>query len=116
MAAMRACSTPGHSHLLREGERCPEKPAWGGTSQRQRTGRPGLDQATRLRILRRDLYTCQGCGKGQANHVDHIEPRGDGGTDDDDNLQTLCSDCHERKSGREGARARASAEAAGEGS
>jgi len=57
-----------------------------------------------MRVLRRDLYTCQaqGCGARSANHVDHIIPRFEGGTDEDANLQTLCSRCHQRKSAREG--------------
>lgn len=90
---------------------CPDhaRKPWGGTSQRERTGQPGLDQATRMRILRRDCYTCQECGRGQAKHVDHDVPRSEGGSDDDANLKTLCRECHASKSGREGARARRSA-------
>ena len=54
-------------------------------------------KARRLRILRRDAFVCQSCGLvtyGQAAHVDHILPLEEGGTDDDANLQTLCSACH----------------------
>ena len=32
-----------------------------------------------------------------ATDVDHIKPKRDGGTDDWDNLQALCSSCHSRK-------------------
>lgn len=32
-----------------------------------------------------------------ANHVDHITPKADGGSDDDCNLQSLCAPCHEAK-------------------
>jgi 5-methylcytosine-specific restriction protein A len=102
--APRICASPRCPNV----QPCPThaRRPWGGTSQRERTGRPGLDQATRMRILRRDCYTCQACGAGQANHVDHDLSRADGGTDDDSNLRTLCPDCHARKSGREGARAK----------
>lgn len=58
-----------------------------------------------MRILRRDLYTCQECGARSANHVDHRVPRAEGGTDEDANLVTLCARCHARKSGAEGRRA-----------
>ncbi len=104
---MRACSTPGHTHLLAYSERCPDKPAWGGRSQVQRTGQPRLDQATRLRVLARDAYTCQtpGCAAGNARQVDHEIPRAEGGTDEEHNLVTRCDACHASKSGTEGARA-----------
>jgi 5-methylcytosine-specific restriction endonuclease McrA len=40
--------------------------------------------------------TCALCGS-PANEVDHILPKAQGGTDDDDNLQALCPACHQRK-------------------
>jgi len=57
-------------------------------------------RARRLRILRRDAFVCRSCSRvavGQAAHVDHIRPLEEGGTDDDLNLQTLCSSCHGAK-------------------
>lgn len=39
---------------------------------------------------------CRSCGR-PANEVDHIVERRAGGTDDDDNLQSLCKPCHSRK-------------------
>lgn len=52
----------------------------------------------RLRILRRDLYTCQKCGYiGHDLEVDHKIPLHKGGTDADDNLQSLCEKCHKFK-------------------
>ena len=40
---------------------------------------------------------CVQCG-GLAEHVDHIQPRSQGGADlDAANLQSLCSPCHGRK-------------------
>jgi len=55
----------------------------------------------RLRILSRDSYCCQQCGKDNGKlHVDHIIPRRLGGTDNDDNLQVLCQNCNLSKGGR----------------
>lgn len=46
-------------------------------------------------ILNRDGYTCQICGKKHTGlEVHHIIFRGQGGTDDENNLITLCEDCH----------------------
>lgn len=54
----------------------------------------------RKRILRRDCGVCQVCGRA-GNEVDHIKPLAQGGTDDDDQLQTLCASCHADKTARE---------------
>lgn len=57
-------------------------------------------KAKRQRILLRDSYVCRMCGvvaAGQGAHVDHVIPLEEFGTDDDANLQTLCSSCHGRK-------------------
>ena len=46
-------------------------------------------------VLHRDKYTCQCCGKKNCRlEVHHIKFRSDGGTDDEENLITLCEDCH----------------------
>lgn len=46
-------------------------------------------------ILHRDNYTCQVCGKKHTRlEVHHIVFRSQGGTDDENNLITLCEDCH----------------------
>lgn len=61
-------------------------------------------RAKRLRILRRDAFVCRWCERvayGQAAHVDHIVPLEEGGSDTDDNLQTLCQACHGRKTREE---------------
>jgi 5-methylcytosine-specific restriction protein A len=36
-----------------------------------------------------------------AQHVDHILPKNDGGTDEWENLQALCHSCHSKKTVRE---------------
>ena len=46
-------------------------------------------------ILHRDNYTCQCCGKKNCRlEVHHVKFRSNGGTDDEENLLTLCEDCH----------------------
>ena len=46
-------------------------------------------------ILHRDGYTCQCCGKKNCRlEVHHIIFRSNGGTDDENNLITLCENCH----------------------
>lgn len=46
-------------------------------------------------VLYRDNYTCQCCGKKNCRlEVHHIKFRRNGGTDDEENLITLCEDCH----------------------
>lgn len=59
---------------------------------------PGL----RMRILKRDNYRCQICGRtaqdGITLEVDHIVPVSKGGKTVEPNLQTLCRDCNRGKS------------------
>lgn len=46
-------------------------------------------------VLHRDNYACQICGKKHTRlEVHHIVFRSQGGTDEEDNLITLCEDCH----------------------
>ena len=46
-------------------------------------------------VLNRDSYTCQICGKKNTRlEVHHIVYRSNGGTNDENNLITLCEDCH----------------------
>ena len=46
-------------------------------------------------ILHRDNYTCQCCGKKKCRlEVHHVKFKSNGGTDDEENLVTLCEDCH----------------------
>lgn len=60
----------------------------------------------RKRILERDNYLCQPCllEKGivhPASEVDHKIPKSQGGTDDDENLWAINSQCHKDKTIRE---------------
>ena len=48
-------------------------------------------------VLHRDNYTCQCCGKKNIRlEVHHIIYRSNGGTDDENNLITLCENCHSK--------------------
>ena len=50
----------------------------------------------RSAVLHRDNYTCQCCGKKNCRlEVHHIKFRSNGGTDDEENLITLCKECHD---------------------
>lgn len=50
----------------------------------------------RSAVLHRDNYTCQCCGKKNCRlEVHHIVFRSNGGTDDEENLITLCKECHD---------------------
>ena len=49
----------------------------------------------RKAVLHRDNYTCQCCGKKNCRlEVHHIKFKSNGGTDNEENLITLCEDCH----------------------
>src|SRR5687767_14332496 len=53
--------------------------------------------SVRLAVLERDGNTCVACGEactGPDAHVHHLIPRFAGGTDDPENLITLCAGCH----------------------
>jgi 5-methylcytosine-specific restriction protein A len=67
----------------------------------------------RKRILERDKYLCQVClALGivtPATQVDHIVNKAAGGTDNDDNLQSICDPCHATKTRAEALAARRAA-------
>ena len=68
-----------------------------------------ISAKTRMRVLNRDNYTCQHCGATVADgvrlHIDHIKPLSKGGTNAEDNLQVLCSDCNLGKNDNENLKA-----------
>ena len=64
--------------------------------------RPGNWGSIRRAVLERDWHECKACGvSGVPLEVDHVVPTFEGGSDDVDNLVTLCSDCHLVKTNRE---------------
>lgn len=56
-----------------------------------------LPNSLRKKVFERDQYRCRLCGDWHNLSVDHIHPVAHGGTDDMENLQTLCQTCNSRK-------------------
>lgn len=54
----------------------------------------GIDRKTRREVYRRDGWRCALCDSTQYIQIHHAVPRGEGGTDEMQNLITLCADCH----------------------
>jgi len=47
-------------------------------------------------VLERDGWRCQVCGSMQCLQVHHLKFRSQSGGDEEQNLITLCAECHER--------------------
>lgn len=64
----------------------------------------------RVFILKRDNGLCQPCIKQgrvtKATQVDHIVQKKSGGTDEESNLQAICTECHKLKTAREASHGR----------
>lgn len=74
---------------------------WRGSTRKHRL--PPNWSTIRKRILKRDDYRCVWIEYGyrctaEARDVDHIQPSG---SDEDDNLQSLCNPHHLQKTGRD---------------
>ena len=69
----------------------------------EKTTREMIPLNSRFKILKRDNYTCVKCGQSPAKNndveleIDHIIPVSKGGTNDLENLQTLCKKCNQGK-------------------
>ena len=55
---------------------------------------PDSYRKLRAEVLQRDGWRCQTCGSSDRLQVHHIRSRGRLGDDTDENLITLCADCH----------------------
>jgi hypothetical protein len=64
-----------------------------------RSNNPGVSVCTKLRILKRDSYKCTLCESSYDLAIHHIKRKRDGGTNEDDNLTTLCVKCHKKQHG-----------------
>ncbi len=51
----------------------------------------------RQQILRRDGWRCQSCGSMSNLEVHHMEFRSHSGADSEENLITLCAQCHHKR-------------------
>ncbi|RMX06724.1 HNH endonuclease [Corticibacter populi] len=109
-AAPRPCSHPGCGVLVYDGSgRCPKHPrkTWA-----KRPAAPKRITGRALQRLRAELFAreplCRACNAKAlvtlATQRDHIIPLEEGGADTDDNIQPLCSACHDAKSKAERAR------------
>ena len=65
-----------------------------------RHGRHPIPRKLRHEVFKRDGYRCRECGASKDEtslEIDHIVPVAKGGTNDIDNLQTLCRECNRMK-------------------
>ena len=65
-----------------------------------RIGRQPIPRKLRHEVFKRDGYRCRECGASKDEtslEIDHILPVAKGGTNDIDNLQTLCRECNRMK-------------------
>lgn len=62
--------------------------------------RTRIPAAIRAIVFERDGYACKRCGSQFDLSVDHILAWSLGGSDDPENLQTLCRSCNSRKGAR----------------
>lgn len=88
-------------------EHQPERIPW--ESKREREFLKSAEwERQRRRVLKRDKFFCQLCGRSDSRHVDHIIPVWYTGKEqvEDDELQTLCESCHAHKSSFEGVQAK----------
>lgn len=70
-----------------------------GTARNPRRSRVSRRLSARksLEVFARDDYRCVTCGTREDLTVDHIHPVSKGGTNDMENLRTLCRSCNSRK-------------------
>lgn len=124
VSAPKPCRHPACGKLVSDGGGyCPahKRPAPGSFADpnrgtRHERGYGSKWDKIRERIIKRDNGLCQEClRQGRLTQVghkkfsyycDHIIPKEEGGTDDDDNLQSLCRSCHTAKTDREKNRGR----------
>jgi 5-methylcytosine-specific restriction protein A len=100
---LTVCPAAGCPELVPLGQRCDrhKRKPWSNTSRRN-LERPADWFRTRARVLRRDKHRCRAAGcRRKAEHVDHVISIANGGTWDEENLQSLCKDHHDAKTAAE---------------
>ena len=68
-----------------------------GNHDGSKSNRIRFNKEKRKEILTKFNNNCCGCDckvEAKGFHLDHIKPLASGGTDDDQNVQVLCKDCH----------------------
>lgn len=73
------------------------------TSEVRAVGRRSIPFKTKVRVARRDNYTCQVCGEHLRDddmEFDHVIPVSKGGSGEEHNLRLTCFDCNRKKSDR----------------
>jgi len=63
-----------------------------------------ISSKVRIQVMERDRYRCVSCGSWENLGLDHIHPLSKGGSDEPDNLQTMCQSCNSTKGTRVGER------------
>ena len=90
----KKASASFEEELNREPEQTPVRPT-----------REPIPAQLRFRVLSRDHFRCQYCGRSQAEgavlHLDHVVPFSKGGPTTEDNLITACMDCNLGKTDRD---------------
>jgi len=101
-APAHPCRFPMCPGLLRRGEAACTRghPAPRAFDRARRSPEYGPAWRRLSRRLRRESGSCEVCG-GPAEVVDHIQPRRQGGPDDEGNARVLCRRCHARVTGRD---------------
>ena len=104
-AAPRPCTYPSCKEYAVKDGRCETHKVAHRWQSRKRTTERGYGWAwvkLRRKVIARDKHLCQECLRQgiytQGNEVDHIRPKSQGGTDDLNNLEILCSRHHREKS------------------
>lgn len=95
-------SSPEYKQKLSDMRKGEKNPGWrGGTSHDRNLRHDWKWKEARKRCYERDNWTCQDCGVKCRNKVriqaHHLIARRDGGTDDLENLITLCASCHRKR-------------------
>lgn len=94
--ALRGLEEAYEEWLKTHAEPKPSKPA-----RALRVAKQNYTLSLRFNVFKRDSYRCQICGvsakDGARLEVDHVYPVSRGGTDDPENLQTLCFECNRGK-------------------